>query len=425
MMSSVNTLPVQPPGIGGCRSDFPVLDQTINGHALVYLDNAATTQKPVQVLQAMDSYYRQDNSNVHRGMHPLSRRATAGYEGARKTVSRFLRASDPATVVFTRGTTESINLVAQSFARPRLEPGSHILVGEWEHHSNMIPWFEVARQTGATVSKIPLDTDFSGPDPKTFRELLERKETKFLAITCLSNSLGITLPVGEICRQARAANVITVLDAAQAAAHLPLDVTEWDCDFLAFSGHKCGGPTGIGVLYGKPEHLEAMLPYQTGGEMIDQVSFESVTWKKPPHRFEAGTPPIAEAIGLAAALDYLSALGLDAVAGHDYALGRYALEVLPSIPGIRFLSPKPVPGPLVSFNLEGVHPHDAADLAGEEGVALRAGHHCCQPLMRKCQIPGTLRASWFVYNTPEEIDRLTETLTGIGRFFQKGSRSLG
>lgn len=406
---------------GACRHDFPVLDQEVNGKALVYLDNAATTHKPRAVIDAMSHFMENDNSNVHRGMGPLSRRATHAFEGARKKVADFIYAASPSEIVFTGGTTESINCVAQSWGRANLKKGDRILVGEWEHHSNLVPWSMVAETTGAELIPLPLNEDFSGPDPDVLRQTLRDPKTRLFAFTALSNSLGISLPVSELCHEAHAQQVVTVVDAAQAAAHLPINVQEWGCDFLAFSGHKCAGPTGIGVLFGKAELLENMPPFQGGGEMIDHVSFDRITFKPPPHRFEAGTPPIVEAVGLAAALQYLDELGRDSIARHDNELGSYALDRLQALDELDFLSPRPVVGPLISFNCRGIHAHDVADLAGEAGVALRAGHHCCQPLMHKCGIPGSLRASWFIYNTKEEIDIFCDTLRDILGFFRKSA----
>lgn len=401
------------------RSDFPALRQEVNGRPLVYLDNAATTQKPDVVIDTLSRFYQEDNANVHRGMYPLSRRATLAYENARRSVARFIGAESN-EIIFTKGTTESLNLVAQAWGRSHLQPGDRILIGEFEHHSNIVPWYQVARATGAELVPLPPSDDYAGHEPTALREALRDPRTKVIAMTHVSNSLGITLPVGEICALARKHGVLSVVDAAQSAAHLPLRVRDIGCDFLAFSGHKCAGPTGIGVLFGRAEQLEELDPYQGGGEMIDQVRFEEITWKPAPFRFEAGTPPIAQAIGLAAALEYLNEIGLEAIHAHDLALGEQALEVLAQIKSVNTLSPRPVIGPLVSFNLEGVHAHDAADLAGEAGVALRAGHHCCQPLMRRRGVPGTLRASWFLYNTKEDIEMLGEALRDILRFFKRG-----
>ena len=415
--ASAHSRPV--PGI--CQQDFSILKQKINGNPLIYLDNAATSQKADCVVAAMSHYYHHDNSNVHRGMHPLSRRATARYENARKTMAQFLNTSSSKEIIFTKGTTEGINLVAQSWGRANLQPGDKILVGEFEHHSNLVPWYLLAQQTGAELISLPLNDDFSGFDMAVLKAALADPGTKLFAFTMLSNSLGIPLPAPELCQLAAQHQVITVLDAAQAAPHCPIDVQAIGCDFLAMSGHKCIGPTGIGALYGKTEHLEQMLPYQGGGEMIDNVSFENITYKPSPHRFEAGTPPIAEAIGLAAAIAYLDSMGFDAITKHEQDLGAYALDQLQQLEDIKYLSPKPVAGPLISFNLAGIHAHDAADLAGEAGVAMRAGHHCCQPLMRKCGVPATLRASWSVYNTRDDIDALIAVIKDIQSFFKRNS----
>ncbi|MGF1679385.1 MAG: aminotransferase class V-fold PLP-dependent enzyme [Candidatus Methylacidiphilales bacterium] len=416
----MSVLPSAPaPVPGACRSDFPLLQEVIQGRKLVYLDNAATTQKPETVLRRLDAYYRHENSNVHRGMYPLSRRATLAYESARQTVARFIGAASEREIVFTRGTTEGMNLVAQAWGSEHLKPGDRILVGEFEHHSTLVPWHQAARRTGAELVPIPLNEDFSGPDEVVLKAALADPRTKVFAFTLVSNSLGITLDAERWCRESARHRVLTVVDAAQAVGHLPVDVRNLGCDFLAFSGHKCAGPTGIGVLYGREEALASLQPWQGGGEMIDRVTFEEITWKPAPFRFEAGTPAIAQAIGLAAALDYLSSMGLEAIRQHTEELGAYALEKLREISGIRFLSPAPVAGPLVSFNLSGIHAHDAADLAGEAGVALRAGHHCCQPLMKRCGVPGTLRASWYVYNSRDDIDALVTSLGDIQTFFRK------
>lgn len=396
-----------------------MLDQQINGKPLVYLDSAATSQKPDSVVAALSHYYLNDNSNVHRGMHPLSRRATAGYEKARKTVARYLNATSAKQIIFTKGTTEGINLIAQSWGKSNIQAGDKILVGEFEHHSNLVPWHLLAQQNGAELVPLPLNENFSGFDMAVLTEALADPKTKLFSFTMLSNSLGITLPVHDLCELATKHQVITVVDAAQGAPHAPIDVQEMNCDFLAMSGHKCVGPTGIGALYGKMEHLEKMPPYQGGGEMIDHVSFEEITYKPTPARFEAGTPPIAQAIGLGVALEYLESMGLDAIAKYDHELGEYALERFRELSDIEYLSPQPVVGSLISFNLKGVHAHDAADLAGEAGVAMRAGHHCCQPLMRKCGVPATLRASWYIYNTQADIDALIEALKEIQSFFNR------
>ena len=402
------------------RIDFPVLDQHVGGHPLVYLDNAATTQKPRAVIDAIARYYERDNSNVHRGLHALSMRATDGYEAARARAATFVNAADPAEIVFTRGTTESVNLVAQSWARANLKPGDVVLCTEMEHHSNMVPWQLVTEQTGATLRFVPVlgDDAEGGLDMEALDRLLT-PEVKLFAFTHVSNTLGIENPVAELCAKAHAVGAITVVDAAQSAGHEPLDVQAIGCDFLAFSGHKMAGPTGIGVLYGRRDLLDAMPPWQGGGGMISTVSFEKSEWKPSPERFEAGTPNVADAIGLHAAMDYLDALGRPAIARHECELAMLACEALSELPGIRILGPKPGArrAGMVSFAFADVHAHDVVTFADQDGVALRGGHHCNQPLMRKLGLPSTTRASFYVYNTPADVDALVKSMRKILSFF--------
>jgi cysteine desulfurase / selenocysteine lyase len=381
------------------RDEFPVLDQQVHGKPLVYLDNAATTQKPRRVIEALSRFYERDNSNVHRGLHELSNRATAQYEEARERVARFIGAPSAETIVFTRGTTEAINLVANSWGARFIGPGDVILLTEMEHHSNIVPWQMLAERVGARIEWLPVTGDEGAVDIAAVREKLARGPKR--------------------CALARANGVTTLVDAAQSAGHIFLDVREMGCDFLAFSGHKLCGPTGIGALYGRAGLLEAMPPWQGGGEMISRVAYDRTTFKDPPHRFEAGTPDIAGAIGLGVAVDYVDELGRARIFEHDTALAREAYERLGSIPGMRLLGPRQTRAGLVSFALEGVHAHDIVSLANEEGIALRGGHHCTQPLMRKLGLASSARASFYFYNTPAEVDRLVETVAQIERFFRR------
>ncbi len=402
----------------GIRHEFPVLDQMVRGKPLVYLDNAATTQKPRRVIDALSRFYERDNSNVHRGLHELSNRATAQYEEARQRVARYIGAPSPDTVIFTRGTTEGINLVACSWGARAIGPGDGILLTEMEHHSNIVPWQLLAERTGARIDWVPVLGDQGLPDMAAVREKLAAKP-KLFAFVHVSNSLGTINPAAEWCALARAHGVTTLVDAAQSAGHLDVNVREIDCDFLAFSGHKLCGPTGIGVLYGRAELLAGMPPWQGGGEMISRVGFDRTTFKEPPHRFEAGTPDIAGAIGLGVAVDYIDELGRARIFDHDTALARETVERLQGIPGMRLLGPRQDRAGLVSFALEGVHAHDVVSLANEEGVALRGGHHCTQPLMRKLGLASSARASFYFYNTPDEVNRLVGTIAQIEKFFRR------
>ncbi len=403
------------------RPDFPVLDQQVNGKPLVYLDSGATSQKPRQVLEALDAYYRLDNANVHRGLHALSMRATEAFEKARARVARVINAADPAEIVFTRGTTESINLVAQSWAAANLAPGDEILLTEMEHHSNLVPWQLVAARAGATVRYLPVvgaDAEH-GLDLSRLDELLTPK-TRLFAFTHISNTLGVVNPAAELCRRARAVGAVTVVDAAQSIGHEPLDVQALGCDFLAFSGHKMCGPTGIGALYGRKALLDAMPPWQAGGGMIENVEFSGSTFKPAPERFEAGTPDISGAIGLAAACDYLDGIGRPAIAAHDHHLGELARAALDELPGIRVLGPRagsPRTG-MVSFAFNNIHAHDViTHLNDFSGVALRGGHHCNMPLMKKLGLPSTARASFYLYNTEDEVAALAAALRKVVKVF--------
>jgi cysteine desulfurase/selenocysteine lyase len=400
------------------RFDFPV--QHVGGKPLVYLDNGATTQKPRSVIDALARYYERDNSNVHRGLHALSMRATDGYEAARARAAKFINAADPAEIIFTRGTTESINLVAQSWGTANIRPGDVILTTEMEHHSNLVPWQQLAARTGATLKYVPVigaDAEL-GLDLEALDKLLT-PQVKLFAFTHLSNTLGVLNDAAALCAKARTVGAITVIDAAQSIGHEPIDVQAIGCDFLAFSGHKMAGPTGIGVLYGRRALLDAMPPWQTGGGIVVNVTYETATWKPSPERHEAGTPNVADAIGLHAAFDYLDALGRPAISAHDHRLGQLACTALSELPGIRILGPKPGQprGGLVSFAFAEAHAHDVVTFADQDGIALRGGHHCNQPLMRKLGLPSTTRASFYVYNTEEEIDLLVKSMRRILKFF--------
>jgi len=399
------------------RADFPALHQQVNGHPLVYLDNAATTQKPQAVIDALSHFYERDNANVHRGLHALSMRATDGYEGARARVAKFINAAAPEEIVFTRGTTESINLVAASWGGAHLRPGDTILLTEMEHHSNLVPWQLVAQRTGAKLRYVPVNGDEGLLDLSQLDRLLT-PDVKVFAFTHISNTLGTINPVADLCARAKKAGVVTVVDAAQSIGHMPVDVRAIDCDFLAFSGHKMAGVTGIGALYGRRALLDAMPPWQGGGGMISNVEFFASRWKPSPERFEAGTPNFADAVALGAACDYLDGLGRAAIQDHDSGLARLAYERLgAALPGIRLLGPRGERGGLVSFALPGVHAHDVVTFADQDGIALRGGHHCNQPLMKKLGLTGTARASFYVYNTEDEIDLLVASLQRTVKFF--------
>lgn len=399
------------------RRDFPILDQKVHGHPLIYLDNAATTQKPRAVLDALRNYYEKDNANVHRGIHELSNRATAGYEAARTRAAKFINARSAEEIVFTRGTTEGINLIAAAWGSKHIKAGDKILLTEMEHHSNIVPWQLLAERTGAKLLFLPITGDIGLLDMNHLDEWLT-KDVKLFAMMHISNSLGTINPVAEMCARARKLGVATLVDAAQSAGHRPVDVQEIGCDFLVFSGHKMCGPTGIGVLYGRQEVLEKMPPYQGGGEMILSVEYEKSSWKPAPHRFEAGTPDISGAIGLHAAMDYLDEIGRDNIAHHDQELGAYGYAKLSQLKsGIRLFGPHIGRAGLVSFLLKDVHAHDVVTVADQRGVALRGGHHCNQPLMRKLGVESTARASFYFYNTTEEIDRFVEVLKEIQKFF--------
>jgi cysteine desulfurase/selenocysteine lyase len=399
------------------RKDFPILDQQVHGHPLVYLDNAATSQKPRAVIEALSRFYENDNANVHRGIHELSRRSTEAFEGARDRAAGFIHARAASEIIFTRGTTEAINLLAHTWGAKNLKSGDTILLTEMEHHSNIVPWQLLAARSGAKLAYLPVTGDDGLLDLSRLDGLLGDSSVKLFAFTHVSNTLGTINPAAELCARARRRNIVTLVDAAQSAGHRPVDVQEIGCDFMAFSGHKLCGPTGIGVLYGRRELLDGMPPFQGGGDMIASVDYFASTWKDAPHKFEAGTPDFAGAVGLHAAMDYLTAVGCDKIARHDQELSAYAYEQLSRLRGIRLFGPKKERSGVVSFLLYNVHAHDVVTVADQLGVALRGGHHCNQPLMKKLGVESTARASFYFYNTAGEVDRLFEVLTEIQKFF--------
>lgn len=397
------------------RKDFPILDQIVNDEPLVYLDNAATTQKPKVVLEAVNRYYQEDNANVHRGVHTLAERATASYEGARETVRRFINASSTKEVLFTRGTTTGLNWIGR-FAEEILEEGDEVLISIMEHHSNILPWQEACRKIGAKLVYVYLKD--GGLDLEDFRKKLTNR-TKFVSIAHASNVLGVINPVQEIAQLAHEKGAIVVVDGAQSVPHMKIDVQTLDADFFVFSGHKMAGPTGVGVLYGKEQYLNQMSPVEFGGEMIDFVYEQSATWKELPWKFEAGTPNMAGAIGLAAAIDYLEAIGMDAIERHEQDLIAYVFPKLQAIEGLKIYGSQDLAkrSGVISFNLGDLHPHDLATALDYEGVAVRAGHHCAQPLIQYLEVPATARASFYLYNTKEDCDKLVEALIKTKEFF--------
>ena len=398
------------------RKDFPVLEQEVRGKPLVYLDSAATSQKPRSVIDAIARYYLEDNANVHRGVHLLSERATQAYEGARERVQRFIHAAEAQEIVFVRGTTEAINLVAQTYGRRRVGPGDEILITVMEHHSNIVPWQMLCEEKGAILRVAPMDDD-----GQLLLDELERligPRTKLVALGHVSNALGTIHPVRRIVEMAHRRKVPVLLDGAQAVPHLAVDVQALGCDFYAFSGHKLFGPTGIGVLYGRSELLEEMPPWQGGGDMISSVTFEKTTWNKLPHKFEAGTPDIAGAIGLGAAIDYVGALGFAAIAAHEHDLLSYATEAVREVPGLRLIGTAKEKASVLSFVLGDVHPHDVGTILDQDGIAIRTGHHCTQPLMRRLGVPATARASLAFYNRREDVDALVAGLHKVQEIFR-------
>ncbi|MBI1952632.1 MAG: cysteine desulfurase [Candidatus Omnitrophica bacterium] len=400
------------------RRDFPILSRTVHGKPLVYLDNAATSQKPRQVIDALSAYYSRFNANIHRGIHALAEEATAAYEAVRERTARFIRAPSPRAVVFTRNATEAINLFANGWGRSRLGPGDEILLSEMEHHSNLVPWQLLAKATGSSLAFIPITDD--GRLQLDRLDALLTPRTKLVAVTHMSNVLGTINPVAQLAERAHRQGALVLLDAAQSAPHLPLDVQQLGCDALAFSSHKMLGPTGVGVLYAREELLEAMEPFLGGGEMISDVQLTSATWNEIPWKFEAGTPNIAGVIAFGEALAYLERVGMAQVRAHERELTAYAFTRLRELDGVTLYGPPGDAedrGGAVSFNLEGLHPHDVGTVLDAEGVAIRAGHHCAKPLMRRLGVPATARASFYLYNTREEVDRLLDALHAVQAFF--------
>lgn len=399
------------------RKDFPILErETRPGVRVTYLDSTATSQKPAQVIEAMNDYYRQSNANIHRGVHTLAEEATSMYEGAREKIAKFINASSSREVIYTRNTTESINLVAYSWARANLKAGDLVILTEMEHHSNLVPWHMLQAERGIELEFISVTED-GLLDLETYKTLLSRRP-KLVSFTHMSNVLGTINPVAEIIRLAHGAGAITLVDGAQSVPHLKVDMQALDADFYAFSAHKMCGPTGIGALYGKTELLEAMPPFLGGGDMIKEVKLRSFRANTLPHKFEAGTPAIAEAIGFGAAVDYLSALGMDKIAAHEHEITEYALDRLEEIPGVKLFGPSAdKKGGVAAFTLEGVHPHDVAQILDRDGIAVRAGHHCAQPLHEKFGIPATSRASFYLYNTREEVDLLVNGIYKVKEMF--------
>lgn len=394
--------------VAAIRRDFPILHQTVNGKPLVYLDNAASSQRPKSVIEAISRYYEHDHANVHRGVHTLSQRATDAYEGARETIRRFINARDTKEIIFVRGTTEAVNLVAQSFARPGFQPGDEILISALEHHANIVPWQMLREQVGAVLKVIPINEQ-GEVDFVEFQKLIGPR-TKLLALAHVSNALGTIVPVEKFIKVAKQHGVPVLLDGAQAIPHTSVDVQALGCDFYCFSSHKMLGPTGMGVLYGKQALLEKMPPWQGGGDMILSVSFEKTTFNQLPWKFEAGTPHIAGAIGLATAIDYLEKIGMDRIAAYEHELLEYATERLSQLPGLHIVGTAADKAAVVSFTLDGIHPHDIGTILDTEGVAIRTGHHCAMPVMEFFKIPATARASMSFYNTRQEIDRLVAAL---------------
>lgn len=400
--------------IASIREEFPILHQKVNGHPLVYLDSTATAQTPRSVIEAVSNYYLNDNANVHRGVHTLGTRATDLYEGAREKVRRFIHANSTAEIIFTRGTTASLNIVAQSYARSNLREGDEIVLSPMEHHSNIIPWQQAAKATGARLTYLPLQEDGT-ITLEDFRATVSSK-TKIVAIAHVSNVLGTVNPIKEMAKIAHDHGAVIVVDGAQGIPHMEVNVQDLDCDFYAFSGHKMCAPTGIGVLYGKKDLLEAMEPVEFGGEMIDFVYLHDSTWKELPWKFEGGTPIIAGAIGLGAAIDFLQAIGMEAISAHEEKITSYAMERLSTVDGLEIYGPKERAA-LVTFNLGDVHSHDTATILDSFGIAVRAGHHCAQPLMKWLGVTATARASFYIYNTEEEIDRLVDGLVKAKEYF--------
>ena len=403
--------------VAAIRADFPILAQDIRGQSLVYLDSAASAQKPRQVIDCVSGVYETGYANVHRGLHYLSEKATADYEGAREKIRAFMNAESSAEIIYTRGASEAINLVAASWGGANIGPGDEIVISEAEHHSNIVPWQILRDQKGAVLKVLPVD-DEGAVHLDQFRELLSER-TKIVAVTHVSNVLGTVYPIKEMARLAHQVGAVILIDGCQGITHMPVDVRDLDCDFYAFSGHKLYGPSGIGVLYGKAALLEAMPPYQSGGDMIERVTFEKSTWAELPHKFEAGTPAIAQAIGLGAAVDYVSQVGMAAIAAHEQELLTYTTQRLASVPGLRLIGTAPGKVSVVSFVMDCAHPHDISTIIDQTGVAIRAGHHCAQPLIDRFDIPSAARASFGMYNTVEEADRLVAGLDKVKEIFAR------
>ena len=401
------------------RQDFPIFQRRVHDKPLIFLDSAASSQKPLAVIEAMDHYYRTTHANVHRGVHTLSEEATEQYEGARKKIAKFINAKSSREIIYTRNATEAINLVAFAWGRANLRSGDEVLLTESEHHSNLVPWQMVAKEVGAKVRYIPIDAK-GNLDTSTLDDLLT-KQTRIVGMASMSNVLGTILPVKEIVTRAHERGALVLIDGAQGVPHLPTDVQALDCDFLAFSGHKMCGPTGIGVLWGRREWLEAMPPFMGGGDMIRRVTYEGAEWNELPWKFEAGTPAIAEAIGLGVAIDYLNALGMNNIRAHERDIIAYALERLSEVPGLTIIGPDNPErrGGVATFTLDNIHPHDLADILDHEGIAIRAGHHCAQPLHQKLGIPASSRASFYIYTLREEIDRLVDGLYKAKTIFKR------
>ncbi|MBB5405104.1 cysteine desulfurase [Paraburkholderia youngii] len=397
------------------RSDFPIFRELIHGNPLVYLDNGATTQKPSAVIDAQRDYYEHANANVHRGVHELSQRATDAYEGARERIARFINAARAEEIVYVRGTTEAINLVAQSYVRPLAKPGDEILISAMEHHSNIVPWQLVCEQTGAVLKVVPID-DSGALDVDAYRQMIAER-TRIVAITHVSNALGTINPVARMIEAAHARDVPVLIDGAQAVAHLPVDVRALDCDFYAFSGHKAYGPTGIGVLYAKADRLEAMPPWQGGGDMIRSVTFDKTIYNAIPWKFEAGTPDISGAIALAVALDYVNAIGSETIGAHEAGLLAYATDAMRAIPHLRLIGTATEKAAILSFVLDHVHAHDVGTILDQYGVAVRAGHHCAMPVMQRFGVPATVRASFALYNTRADVEALVKAMAHVQEVF--------
>lgn len=404
-------------GLRDCRGDFPALGQEVNGHSLVYLDSAASSQPPSAVISAVAEYQAHDHANVHRGVHTLSHRATEAYEGARDRAQSFINANNRNEIIFTRGTTEAVNLVAQSFSRPTLKPGDRILITHMEHHSNIVPWQQVCEQTGAELVVAPIDSKGQLKTDELIAQLDER--VKMLAIAHVSNALGSINPLREVISNARRFDIPVLVDGAQAVPHMPVDVQDLDCDFYALSGHKMFGPTGIGILYGKEAKLDAMPPWQGGGDMILEVSFAGTTYNDLPYKFEAGTPNISGAVGLGAAIEYLESIGMALIERHESEILAYMMVELDKIEGIRLIGTADKKASVQSFLLDDIHPHDLGTILDHKGVAIRTGHHCAMPVMDHFSIPGTARASLALYNNKDDVDRLVEALLVAKKIFKK------